>query len=258
MNIKNFTGISENEKPLDNILENGGFTSIFQTIGCVGDSLSSGELETNDKEGVRRYFDLFEYSWGQYISKMTGAKVYNFSRGGMTAKEYMESFGDQRGFWNTDYVCDAYILALGVNDLFGLKMELGSISDIDVKDYKKNKPTFAGYYAQIVQRLRMISHRSKLFFVTMPKEPADDRDALKDAHAALMYDFANLFGNAYVVDLRKYAPVNDDEYKRKFYGCGHLNTAGYYLTAVMIASYIDYIVRSDFEKFADNGLKNLI
>ena len=36
------------EKPLDNLVSNGGFCGIFRTIGCVGDSLSSGEFETCD------------------------------------------------------------------------------------------------------------------------------------------------------------------------------------------------------------------
>ena len=41
----------ENEKPLDRIVYDGGYTRIFRTIGCIGDSLSSGEFETRDKEG---------------------------------------------------------------------------------------------------------------------------------------------------------------------------------------------------------------
>ena len=35
----------ENEKPLENLVTDGGFTGIFRTIGCIGDSLSSGEFE---------------------------------------------------------------------------------------------------------------------------------------------------------------------------------------------------------------------
>ena len=37
---------NHDEKPLDNIVSDGGFCSIFRTIGCVGDSLSSGEFES--------------------------------------------------------------------------------------------------------------------------------------------------------------------------------------------------------------------
>lgn len=35
----------KDEKPLDNIPSDGGYTAIFRTIACVGDSLSSGEFE---------------------------------------------------------------------------------------------------------------------------------------------------------------------------------------------------------------------
>ena len=50
----------EDEKPLDNLVTNGGFCGIFRTIGCVGDSLSSGELESLDENGNKGYHDYFE------------------------------------------------------------------------------------------------------------------------------------------------------------------------------------------------------
>ena len=31
-------------------------------------------------------------------------------------------------------------------------MEIGLVGDIDPDDYKKNKPTFAGYYVQILSK----------------------------------------------------------------------------------------------------------
>ena len=83
------------EKPLDNLVCDGGFCKIFRTIGCIGDSLSSGEFESKDSEGVVGYHDFYEYSWGQFMARTLGSKVYNFSRGGMTAKEFVESFCDK-------------------------------------------------------------------------------------------------------------------------------------------------------------------
>ena len=77
----------KNEKPLDKLDPTGGFTAIFRTIGCIGDSLSSGEFEGTDPEtGGKTYHDTFEYSWGQFLARMTGSRVWNFSRGGMTAR----------------------------------------------------------------------------------------------------------------------------------------------------------------------------
>lgn len=54
----------DHQNPLETLVPNGGFCGIFHTIGCIGDSLSSGEFESTDGSGVRRYHDMYEYSWG--------------------------------------------------------------------------------------------------------------------------------------------------------------------------------------------------
>ena len=131
MNIEQFIALDPNEKPLDRMVLNGGYCSIFRTIGCIGDSLASGEFESKNDKGEKGYHDFYDYSWGQVMARDTGSKVYNFSRGGMTAKEYMQSFASANGFWEKDKLCQAYIIALGVNDIIGQKQELGDISDID-------------------------------------------------------------------------------------------------------------------------------
>ena len=57
----------------------------------------------------------------------------------------------------------------------------------------------------------------------------------------------------YVLDFRRYAPEYDEEFKRRFYLGGHMNPAGYLLTAKMVASYIDYIIRRNPEDFSQTG-----
>ena len=131
------TIFNRNEKPLDRLIEGYSNTSIFRTIAFIGDSLSSGEFETVDKDGNKCYHDMFDYSWGQYIARKNGLKAYNFSRGGMTAKLYLDSFAEENGFWDKNKACQSYVIALGVNDLFNENMEIGDISDVDVTNYKK-------------------------------------------------------------------------------------------------------------------------
>ena len=46
MIINEMLGVSPGEKPLDQLILNGGFCGIFRTIACIGDSLSSGEFES--------------------------------------------------------------------------------------------------------------------------------------------------------------------------------------------------------------------
>ena len=241
---------SENEKPLDRIVYDGGYARIFRTIGCIGDSLSSGEHESRDSDGNAGYHDFYEYSWGQYIARNAGINVYNFSRGGMSAKWFMESFGEACGVWTEEKKCQAYILALGVNDMYTKQVELGKISDIDIENPENNKPTFAGYYGQIIQKLKVKQPDAKIFLVTLPNGVPDLKG---DEHAELLEEMAKLFSNTYVINLRKYSPVYDGEFKKKFFVGGHMNAAGYILTAQMITSYIDYIVRHNFEDFSQVG-----
>jgi len=251
MNIYEYLATEENEKPLDRIVTDGGFTGIFRRIACVGDSLSSGEFESRDLDGKPGYHDFYEYSWGQYIARSTGSTVYNFSKGGMTAKVYMEEFGDYLGFFGRDKLCQAYIIALGVNDLFGLKMEVGKVSDVNKEDYTKNEKTFAGYYAQIIQKIKLLQPKAKFFLVTMPRENNDD-DAKRKEARDLLEGFTKLFDNTYLIDLYTHAPVYDKQFKDKYF-LGHMTPTGYVVTARMIESYIDYIIRKNPSDFAEVG-----
>ena len=79
------------------------------------DSLSSGEFESHDHEGNVLYHDMYEYSWPAILQRLTSTVYHNYSRGGMTAKEFYESWADKNGFWQPQ---QAYIIALGNNDIF--------------------------------------------------------------------------------------------------------------------------------------------
>lgn len=240
------------EKPLDRIPANGGFCRIFRKIGCVGDSLSSGEFELRKEDGSSGYYDMYEYSWGQHIARMTGCAVCNFSQGGMTAREYCETFADQKGYWNPDKACQAYIIALGCNEYFRNE-EIGTLQDVDFSDYRNNRPTFCGYYGQIIQRLKEIQPRAKFFLVTMPREKEVGADALREQINDRIRELADGFDNTYLIDLYQYAPVYDWSFREMFFLEGHMNPAGYVLTADMISSYIDFIVRHNIRDFDEIG-----
>lgn len=247
---------NENEKPLDKLVEGYSHTSVFRKVAFVGDSLSSGEFETLDHDGNRGYYDMYDYSWGQYIARKNGFYAYNFSRGGMTAKEYMESFAQANGMWDKEKACQAYVIALGVNDIYNLDMELGCIDDIDDDNYRNNKPTFAGYYAQIIQRYKEIAPDAKFFFVTFPNSGNPAILEKTQVMVKLLYDFAEHFSNSYVIDLYQYGPVYDSKFEENFYLHTHMNPSGYILTAQLIDSYIDYIVRHNPKDFAEISFVN--
>lgn len=250
MRLEKLLGITTNEKPLDNLVTDGGYTSIFREIVCVGDSLSSGEFEHIDENGKYTFHDKYEYSWGQFIARSTGCKVYNFSRGGMSAKEYMETFANDNNFFDPSILPGAYIIALGLNDIFMLKQKVGSIMDKDL-----DNDTFASWYVKIIKKYKEINPNANFFFVTIPKESTDTEDVTikKLAHQKLMYDLTKEFNNSYVIDLYEHAPIVDEDFKHNFYLEGHMNPAGYRLAGVLISSYIDYIIRSNFNSFKQVG-----
>ncbi len=249
MKLTDMYSHDKDEKPLDRVVTDGGLVGIFRTIACVGDSLSSGELVSRIG-GEKGWHDLYDYSWGQYMARMAGCRVYNFSCGGLTARGYMTSYADSVGAWDPDKAAQAYIIALGVNDILNCKNPTGSIKDVCDEDYTKNKEDFCGYYCSIIARYKKIQPRAKFFLVTIPHEDlSPEREAFADAHAQIIYDIAEHYDNTYVIDLRKYAPPYDEEFKRAFYLADHLNVAGYLFTARMMCSYIDYIIRHNFDDF---------
>ena len=258
MNINELLGVKEGEKPLDKLVVDGGFCGVFRTIACIGDSLSSGEFESLDEDG-KGWHDYFEYAWVQYMAHNIGATVHNFSRGGMTAIEYCDSYAKLSGFWNVRFAAQAYIIALGVNDMNNIDRYeggFGSITDVDFNNEENNKKSFVGYYCKIIQKVRKIQPQSKIFVMTMPREAWLTEGAVfenYEKHAEFLRVLPKHFKNLYVLDFRKYAPVYDKEFDDKYRMGGHLNPAGYLLTARMVESYIDYIIRANYKDFVQVG-----
>ena len=249
MNLDMFFN-NENEKPLDNLITDGGMCGIFRTIGCVGDSMSSGEFESYSQEGITGWHDFYEYSWGQYLARDAGTKAYNFSKGGMTAKEFFETFGEKCGAWTTP--CQAYIVALGVNDMNMLgKEKMGTFEDIGQRSIE----TFAGAYTNVIINLKRRQPKAKFFLVTIPKREDEDeeKNQMREYHSQILYKIAEKYDNCYVLDLRKYGPVFDQKFRETFFLAGHMNPMGYRLIASIFGSYIDYIIRHNPEDFKQVG-----
>ena len=146
--------------PLSKIIRDGGMINIFRSIGCIGDSLSSGAFESCENN-VRICRDYYEYSWGKQIERITGIEMTNFSRGGLIAYQlYKEAdertspVDDINRLFDSDNSKQAYIIALGVNDMHGKDVlkniyggKIGNAkNDINIFDYTRNNQTFVGCY----------------------------------------------------------------------------------------------------------------
>ena len=255
MDIKEFLG-GKDERPLDRLIEGGGFVSAFPNIAVIGDSLSSGELQINRPNGEQLFFDFYEYSWGHFIEKQTGSKVQIFAKGGMTAKTYRDSFANLRGYWKREHAANAYIIALGVNDLLNENAPVGSKDDVELEDYRNNGDSFIGNYAYIIQRYKEIQPEAKFFLLTIPRS-SDSGDARKEKTEKMreaIYTLAKMFDNTYVVDLYEYAPDFNAEFKENFFLYGHMSPMGYRFISMLVVSYIDFIMRHNIEDFRNMGL----
>ena len=253
----NGTLTSKEENPLAVIKETPGLCGIFHKWGFIGDSLCSGEHEAYDSNGKKLYIDLYEYSWGQRICAATGTKGENFSQGGEDARGWIDHFWDHPKNRNNNIDAKkdpkmAYIIALGVNDTYRGYKAGNCKKDIDLKDYTKNDTTFAGYYGGIIQRIKSIQPKAKIFVVTRPKE-----ENTKESFNEVIREMSIIFNNVYVIDLYKYAPSYEKGTPmRQYFMGGHQNAAGYQLTAYMFMTYIDWIIRhhmKDFEEAAFIG-----
>ena len=94
--------------------------------------------------------------------------------------------------------------------------------------------------------------RAHFFLVSIPRE-GNDWDAKRRAHRDLMESFTKVFDKTHLIDLYTYAPEYNADFKKKFF-LGHMTPTGYVLTARMIESYIDYIIRKNPQKFLQAGL----
>ena len=235
-------------------LKNFSWIQIFRRMGCIGDSLSSGEFEY-DLEGEKGYWDCYEYSWGKYIERMTGVEVVNFSHGGLTAKELYKSAVQKTNqvpainkLFDKEYLMQAYFVALGVNDIKSAALtelydgRVGNAKeDICLQDYEKNKDSFAGWYARIIQHIQSLCPDTIFFLLTMPKEEEDHGE---EAFAKLIRAIAGWLPNCYVIDLYHRGPVYDAAFKQKYLN-GHMNAMGYLFTADLVMECVNEIIREN-------------
>ena len=77
MTINEMINPARDDKPLDTLVTDGGYMGIFRKVAFIGDSLSSGEFESNVGDATT-YHDLYDYSWGQFIARDAGLAAYNF------------------------------------------------------------------------------------------------------------------------------------------------------------------------------------
>lgn len=239
------------------------YLTIFQEIGYIGDSLSSGEF-VFDKEGRKGHWDSYTYSWGMYIEKFSGIKCAHFCSGGLTAKDVYENSVDftsvlsrQTGnhLFNPAEAKPAYFMAIGLNDInheFVLDRDkypggLGCAStDVNTADFEQNADSFAGWYAKVIQRIQTFTPDSKFFVVGLPNDYKFPH--IEDTNKVLK-DICGILPNCYYLDLYNSAPAYDRDFYDIFFEVNHMNAMGYVFTAKLIQTLADRVIREHCEDF---------
>ena len=243
--------------PLKNSIENGGQCAIFPKIACIGDSLTKGGMEW-DTHGTG-IMDYTQYSYPTQMQRVLNVTVYNMGSSGACASPvaHESQYADwnyratQEGWLTNDYKAYCYIIALGTNDIGYGGSFTGDIStDIDDSDYNNNAQTSVGGYAKIIQRIKELQPRAKIFCVTIPN--TRNSDVTRTEANTKIKTIAEHF-NCFIIDLETYGvqKLEVASWKAIYYNKGHLNCMGYKELSNMILKYIDYIIIHNPRSFYD-------
>lgn len=228
------------------IVKDGGFCRIFRKFGCIGDSLSSGAFEYKE-DGTNKIDFIYDFSWPQYLARICDNSAINFSTGGLTTRTWLESEYCTQMMSGGDNLCDCYIIALGVNDLKtdDRHVDVGTVSDIDLSDYAQNVDTYCGNLGGIIQRIKSVQPRAKIFVLTNPGRTQAERAAAVPYNTAI-FAVCELFTDCYVADLYSLG-LFDPRYML----ASHYGSNGYLKATWDISSLISAIIEDNPAEFKE-------
>ena len=124
---------------------------------------------------------------------------------------------------------------------------IGTVADIDTEDYNNNADTFCGRYGKIIQKIQEIQPKAKIFVCT-PHRTQMETSGINTAIRSM----PTVFQNVYLIDINTYF---DKAYNggiiNQMLRAGHFNAVGYHEMATIIASYIDWIIRTNPAEFRE-------
>lgn len=157
------------------------YMHLFNNIGIVGDSISSGAIF--DADGNHQ--DMHEYSWLTNICRDINATPTFFSASGLTTKAWLES-EYKTALQSSTTQFEAYYVALGTNDQ-NATYNIGTIEDVAGTD------SFVGYYKQIIDVIHTKSPNAVIFCVSMYNQDAT-------AWSSMIKSISELYSYCYYID----------------------------------------------------------
>lgn len=242
--------------PLANIDRNPSFIRCFKQITCIGDSLTAGTFNINNSDST---VTIRDYGYPAMLQKLTGVTTINMGQGGMTAsRDGNRSWFDymvNNDIWNpatevgNDKIGDCIIIALGTNDITQNGFDGDVSTDIDVNDRNNNALTAVGGYANIIQAVKEVSPKTKIFCVSISNER--NSESTRTAANQKIKAIAEFF-SCYYLDFQAYAENTVEEafmFINYYKNNSHNNALGYNVRARQLATYIDWIIASRIAEF---------
>ena len=211
---------------------------IFQRVGCIGDSYTSGHIQL---KGGTVISSNPNYAYPHFLEKMTGSIYTNFGRSGASTKSYFQTAFDEMGVGAQGNKCQAYIMGLGINDSGYAEIPAGVASDIGT-----NNDTYTAWYYKLVQKvLSEVNESAKIFMCTMPRVNVNDyNQAVKNI---VSYCRNNGQTNVFLCDLYSYMNkyYYQNSYLNRDFVNGHYTAVGYEIFGECIYRIISKVIRKN-------------
>ena len=215
---------------------------MMKTIGVIGDSLASGEIAYTEG-GTDHYVDRYDGSWLSEICRTIGATPTHYSRGGMTAKAWLEDAGSYKSQLQTDGALNAYYLALGTNDI-SESYPIGTTADTAGTD------SFVGYMRSIIEYVHGIAPYAPIFLVSTYGTSVNHV-----TYSNMIASIAGLYDYCYFVDYKNNADIFTST-GGVWSNLGHFTSVGYVRVADKIKLLTNDLIKTNAEDFKFYTLNN--
>lgn len=213
--------------------------SMFEDIGVIGDSYSSGGIVI-DGEIVVNY----AISWPQVLRRKTGVDFVNYSFAGATCKTWLTNSDYGLAKLVSDSDRNLYIIEMGINDADRQETQpTGTIDDIK-DDYTQNPDTFFGNLGRIISQVQQKAPNAKLIIATIPKTASQ-----YVAYNNHLIQIANKFGIPYITTLSD-PYLSSSDYQNSMSG-GHPLAVSYSGMAVSMQNLIEDCLVTNKSYFSD-------
>ena len=210
--------------------------ALFEKIGVIGDSYSSGEIYPDGPSG----FDNYNLSWGQILARKNGVTCTNFSKGGLTTRSWLT---DDTGLakLNSSEAQNLYYISLGINDnnMLGTGY-IGTESDMD-----SGADTFYGNYAKIINAVKAKAPHAKIILI----DPAWSTGKT-DPYYVATKNIATKFGLP-LIKHRDDSFLSSDKFKRELMEYGHPVAISYAAMASAFERLTMQAIRDNIAYFKD-------